>query len=50
MGRILQPSFDDRQEADYEAVAEFDEPTVQDRIAKAGEFVAEIQWLIDKRT
>ena len=45
-GAFYNRAFDDRQEADYEAAAEFDAPTVIDRIAKATQFVAELKRLI----
>jgi hypothetical protein len=46
-GAFYNRAFDDRQEADYEAGAEFDEVTVGDRIAKAAEFLAEMKRLLE---
>lgn len=52
-GRLAQPwgafynrAFDDRQEADYEAVAEFDDAIVSERIQKAEQFTIEIRKLV----
>jgi uncharacterized protein (UPF0332 family) len=45
-GAFYNRAFDDRQEADYEASAEFDDSTVGDRIAKAAEFVAVMERLL----
>jgi hypothetical protein len=45
-GAFYDRAFDDRQEADYEAVAEFDDATVRERIGKAAAFVAEMKRLL----
>ena len=45
-GAFYDRAFDDRQEADYEATAEFDEAVVRQRIEKAAMFVAEMKRLL----
>jgi len=46
LGRFYDDAFDDRQEADYGAVAEFDSLSVQSRIEIAERFVGEMKRLI----
>jgi len=48
LGRFYDDAFDDRQEADYGVAGEFEPTTVQDRIAHAERFVAEMKRLLGR--
>ncbi len=47
-GQFYDQTFEDRQEADYQALTEFEAPRVYDRIAQASEFVEEMRRLLHK--
>ena len=46
LGKFYDQAFDDRQEADYAAVADFEEAGVRARIAEAREFVTVLKALL----
>ena len=47
-GQFYDQTFEDRQEADYQALTEFEAPRVHDRISQASEFIEEMRRLLHK--
>ncbi|MGC8625503.1 MAG: HEPN domain-containing protein [Phycisphaerae bacterium] len=47
-GQFYDQTFEDRQEADYQALTEFEGPRVYDRIYQASEFIEEMRRLLHK--
>ena len=47
-GQFYDQTFEDRQEADDQALTEFEAPRVYDRIFQASEFIEEIRRLLPK--
>lgn len=47
-GQFYDQTIEDRQEADYQALTEFEAPRVYDRISQASEFIEEMRRLLHK--
>lgn len=46
LGRFYNDAFDDRQEADYDVIVEFDSETVRSRIVTATQFVTQMKLIL----